>query len=56
MHDTKITIDGAVATGALTLPWWAVHINEWAGLALTVGGLILIGFRIALAYREWKSR
>ena len=56
MHGTRSTVDGAVATGAITLPWWAIHLNDWAGIALTLGGLILVGFRIAIAYREWKSK
>ena len=56
MNDTRIAVDGAVATGALTLPWWAIHLNEWAGLCLTLGGLVLLGVRIALAVREWKNK
>jgi hypothetical protein len=56
MNDTKVVVDGAIATGAITLPWWAVHLNEWAGLGITVCGLVLVIFRIALAYREWKNK
>ena len=56
MNDTKVVVDGAIATGAITLPWWAVHLNEWVGLGITVCGLVLVIFRIALAYREWKNK
>ena len=56
MHDTKVAVDSAIATGAITLPWWAVHLNEWAGLGITICGLVLVVFRIALAYREWKNK
>jgi len=56
MNDTKVVVDGAIATGAITLPWWAVYLNEWMGLGITVCGLVLVIFRIALAYREWKNK
>ena len=56
MDDSKVVVDGAIATGAITLPWWAVHLNEWMGLGITVCGLVLVIFRIALAYREWKNK
>lgn len=56
MDDTKVIVDGAIATGAITLPWWAVHLNAWVGLVITLCGLVLVIFRIALAYREWKNK
>jgi hypothetical protein len=56
MDDPKIVVDGAIATGAITLPWWAIHLNAWAGLCITLCGLVLVVFRIALAYREWKNK
>jgi hypothetical protein len=56
MNDTKVVVDGAIATGAITLPWWAIHLNEWASLGITLCGLVLVVFRIALAYREWNNK
>jgi len=56
MNDTRMAVDGIIATGALTLPWWVVHLSDWMSVAITFGGLILICFRILLAYREWKSK
>jgi len=56
MNDSKVIVDGAIATGAITLPWWAVHLNEWMSLGITLFGLVLVIFRIALAYREWKNK
>ena len=53
MHDTKLAVDGAIATGAITLPWWIVGMNEWAGIALTLATLALIIVRLALAIREF---
>ena len=54
MHDSRIAIDGAVAVGAITMPWWAIFLNEWAGLLATLAGLFLVLIRLVLAIREWK--
>jgi hypothetical protein len=56
MNDTRTVVDGVIATGAITLPWWAIHMTGWMSFAITLGGLILVCFRISLAYREWKSK
>jgi hypothetical protein len=55
MNEHKAVIDGAVAAGAITLPWWAVFLNEWAGLALTLVGLTIAIFRLILIFREWQG-
>jgi len=53
-HDNNnLIIDGAISAGALTLPWWAQALGEWAALAVTLATLILLVYRIALAMREW---
>jgi hypothetical protein len=54
--DTRTVVDGAIAAGAITLPWWAVFLSGWMSFAITLGGLVLVCFRIMLAYREWKSK
>jgi hypothetical protein len=55
MHDTKLAVDGAIAAGALTLPWWAMELGAWAGLCVTLGTLVLVIFRIRIAVRDWKA-
>ena len=55
MHDTKLAVDGAIAAGALTLPWWAMELGAWAGLCVTVGSAILIAIRIGIAVRDWQA-
>jgi hypothetical protein len=50
----NLVIDGAVAAGALTLPWWAQLLGEWVALAVTLLTFLLIIFRLMLAYRELK--
>ena len=50
----NLVIDGAVAVGALSLPWWAQLLGEWLALAVTLLTFLLIIFRLILAYRELK--
>lgn len=55
MHDTKLAVDGAIAAGALTLPWWAVDLGAWAGLGVTLATLVLLIIRIRIAVRDWNA-
>lgn len=48
-------IDGAVAATALTLPWWAELLGAWAAFFVTIATLVLVLFRLILAYRELKK-
>ncbi len=55
MQDHKTAIDGVIATGALTMPWWAIGLNEWASLALTLVGITIGILRLMMMYREWQK-
>jgi hypothetical protein len=55
MHDTKLAVDGAIAAGALTLPWWAMELSAWAGLGVTLATLALLVIRIRIAIRDWRA-
>ena len=55
MHDTKLAVDGAIAAGALTLPWWAMELGAWAGLGVTLATLALLIIRIRIAIRDWRA-
>ena len=55
MHDTKLAVDGAIAAGALTLPWWAMEMGAWAGLGVTLATLALLIIRIRIAVRDWRA-
>lgn len=55
MNEHRAAIDGVVAAGAIMLPWWAIYLNEWAGLAVTLIGLTIGIFRLVMMYREWKK-
>jgi len=54
-ENNNLVIDGAVAVGAMTLPWWAQLLGEWVALAISVLWLGLLIIRIALAVREWRK-
>jgi hypothetical protein len=55
MHDTKLAVDGAIAAGALTLPWWAVDLGAWVGLGVTLATFVLLMLRIRIAIRDWRT-
>ena len=53
----KTAIDLSVGAGAITMPWW-VQLTSGTGMKLliAVGGVVLISFRLAMAYKEWRQR
>ena len=55
-HSTNLMIDSAVAGGVMTMPVWAVGLNEWALLFLHLGGAILVGYRLWVMIREIKNK
>ena len=51
----KTAIDLSVGAGAITVPWW-MQLTAGLELCIAVGGLVLIGFRLAIAVKEWKGK
>ena len=51
----KTVVDLSVGAGAVSMPWW-VQLTSGLELLIAVGGLALISFRLAMAYREWRQR
>ena len=49
----KTAIDLSVGAGAVTMPWW-VHLTTGLELFIAIGGVALVGFRLAVAIREWR--
>ena len=50
----QVIIDAPVVAAAATGLLW-IDLLNYANIALLgLGGLILLGFRIALVYREWN--
>jgi hypothetical protein len=52
----KIIIDGAIATPALTMPWWLHIFEEWAQFGITVVTLILVCSRLYVLYKDHKEK
>ena len=50
----KTAVDLSVGAGAITIPWW-VQLTSGLKLLIAVGGVVLISFRLAMAYKEWKQ-
>ena len=53
MNKTAIDLSGGA--GAVTMPWW-VQLTSGLELLIAVGGLALISFRLAMAYKEWRQK
>ena len=55
-NNHKLVEDTAIAAGAVTMPYWAIFLNEWVALGITLGGFVLVILRILLAIREWREK
>ena len=53
--DTRVIVDSAIASGAITMPLWVIHLHEYLQLATYAGGLILLTIRIYLAFKEARG-
>ena len=53
MNKTAIVL--SVGAGAVTIPWW-IQLTSGLELLIAVGGVALISFRLAMAYKEWKHK
>ena len=53
--DTRVIVDSAIASGAITMPLWVIHLHEYLQLFTLIGGLILLTIRIYLAFKEARG-
>ena len=51
----KTVVDLSLGAGAVSMPWW-VELTSGLELLIAVGGLALIGFRLAMAFNEWRQK
>jgi hypothetical protein len=56
ISETKLVLDTIIASGAITMPLWVVHLAEAAQMATLFGGLLLLSIRIVIAWRELKEQ
>lgn len=52
----KTMMDTAAGAGAMSLPWWALGLSDWAQLVAVVAGAALVLVRLGLALRECWGR
>lgn len=52
----KLIEDGAIAAGAVTLPYWTIYLNDWVAFGITLATFVLIILRIILAIKEWREK
>ncbi len=55
-HGGNDALDGAIGLGAVTWPLWAQLLQTTGYIITFVGGMILLGLRIAIAWRDLRDR
>ena len=55
-QQTKVVIDGTIGSGGLSAPWWVQQVDVYMGVLLAIGGVVLLVLRIAISWKELKSR
>jgi hypothetical protein len=54
-HESSLVIDTAVAGGVITMPLWAVSLNEWLHFIMTIMGFFLILYRLYVLAADIKK-
>ena len=52
----KLLIDTAIAAPAITIPWSAQMFEAWAQFGIVSLTLIVVLFRVHIAWKDWKSK
>ena len=52
----RAVTDIAVASGAVASPWWLDALHQGYQGAMATGAAVLLGLRLAVAYREWRGK
>lgn len=52
----RAVADIAVASGAIASPWWLDALHHGYQGFMAGGAAILLGLRLAVAYREWRGK
>jgi large-conductance mechanosensitive channel len=55
-HETSLAVDSAVAGGIMTMPLWAVNLNEWLHFVMTIVGFFIIMYRLFVLIRDVKNK
>ena len=52
----KAVIDGTLGGGGVTAPWWVQTVDVYMGGFLAIGGVVLLGLRIVISWRELRRK
>ncbi len=53
-HKLDTAFDGTAAMAAITAPLWLADVELWGRALVLLGGVVLLGLRIAIAWRELR--
>jgi len=51
----KTVLDFSLGATALSSPYWLQLLNTGLGLAMLLGGLLLLSLRLIISWREYKK-
>jgi hypothetical protein len=54
-QDSTVKLEAGIATAAVTSSWWLPHFDTVIHVLLGVGGVALIGSRVAIMWLQYKN-
>jgi hypothetical protein len=54
-HEASLAIDSAITGGIITMPLWAVNLNDWLHFIMTIVGFFIIMYRFYIVMRDIKK-
>jgi hypothetical protein len=54
-HETSLAIDSAITGSIITMPLWAVNLNDWLHFIMTITGFFVIMCRVFIVLRDVKN-
>lgn len=55
VQDGTVKLEAGIATAAVTSSWWLPHFDTAIHVLLGLGGVILIGSRIAIMWLQYRN-
>lgn len=52
----EIAFDTVTGLGAVSSPWWLLLFNGALHEAILIGGAVLLGLRLAVAWRQFRRK
>jgi hypothetical protein len=54
-HEASLAIDSVITGGIITMPLWAVNLNDWLHFIMTIVGFFIIMYRFYIVMRDIKK-